>query len=169
MTATVKMTEPKIEDRAEQHYMGIRVITPMSGLSQVIPQSLHEIFGWLGQRGIAPSYAPFVRYHVINMPSDLHIEMGVPVVTPQSGDERVKPGIIPAGQYAGLTYTGVANGIAGNAALLDWGEKQGLKWDTFDSPDGDGFVSRVEYAVTDPAVEPDMSKWETLVIIKLAD
>jgi hypothetical protein len=34
---------------------------------------------------------------------------------------------------------------------------------------GDAFASRVEFYLTDPDDEPNMSKWQTEVAIKLAD
>ena len=52
--------------------------------------------------------------------------------------------------------------------LLEWGAKQALKWDTYESKAGDGFASRLE-TYTDPAAEPDMKQWETEVAIKVAD
>jgi hypothetical protein len=53
--------------------------------------------------------------------------------------------------------------------LLEWGAKQALKWDTYESKAGDGFASRLETYLTDPAQEADMKKWETEVAIKVAD
>ena len=79
------------------------------------------------------------------------------------------PGVIPAGRYASLIYTGIMNGIPANKALLDWGAEQGLVWDTYVSDHGDGFGARYESYLTDPADEPDMAKWETEVAIRLAD
>jgi hypothetical protein len=45
----------------------------------------------------------------------------------------------------------------------------GLVWDRWDDPHADAFMSRVEFFLTDPVNEPDMEKWETEVVIKLAD
>jgi hypothetical protein len=46
-----------------------------------------------------------------------------------------------------------------NASLLEWGAAQGLEWDRFDDPNGDGFGSRYESYITDPGEEPDPMKW----------
>lgn len=89
--------------------------------------------------------------------------------TPTPGDGRVQPGVLPAGRYAALVYTGVANGVGGNGALLEGGSQQGLTWDTYASPEGDGFGARYESSLTEPNEEPDMDKWETEVAIRLAD
>lgn len=165
----ITTTEPKVETRAAQTYVGIRSQVPMSDFGKVIPQSLDEIFAWLSQNGITPSGAPFIRYYVINMNDDMHIELGVPVVNAVAGSDRIQAGVLPAGDYASLVYTGDENGIAGNKALLDWVSEKGLTLDTYDSEHGDGFGSRVEFFLTDPDDEPNPSNWQTEVAMQLAD
>jgi effector-binding domain-containing protein len=135
----------------------------------VIPDLSDEVFAWLGERGIAPAGAPFIRYHVINMETRMDIEIGVPVDHAVPGDGRVNAGVLPAGRYAALVYTGIRNGIKGNAALLDWGAKQGFVWDRWEAENGDAFGARYESFLTDPADEPDQKKWETEVAIRLKD
>ena len=163
------ITAPRLEDRDEQRYVGIRTQATMQELGAVIPRLHGDVFAWLAQQGVAPAGAPFIRYHVINMASTLDIELGVPVARALSGDDRVAAGVLPAGRYAALVYTGVQNGIAANAALLDWGAAQGLVWDRWAAEGGDGFGARLESYLTDPGDEPDPAKWETEVAIRLAD
>jgi effector-binding domain-containing protein len=162
------ITEPRVEERAEQHYVGIRTQVPHSAFPRIIPQYLDELFAWLGERGEEPAGAPFMRYHVIDMEGDMDVELGVPVAAAVAGDGRVAAGVLPAGRYASLVYSGV-NGIEGNAALIGWAQREGLRWDRWDDPGGDAFRARVEHYLTDPAEEPDEQKWETEVAIKLAD
>jgi effector-binding domain-containing protein len=161
-------TTPKLEDRAEQPYVGIRAQVPHTKFPEIIPQYLDELFGWLGARGVAPAGAPLMRYHVINMAGNMDVELGVPVAHAVQGDGRVAAGVIPAGRYASLVYTGL-DGIAGNAVLIGWARDNNIQWDRWDDPNGDAFRSRVEYYLTDPAEEPDHNKWETEVAIKVAN
>ncbi len=169
MESTLTMTAPKIDARPDQHYMGIRTQVSMSELSTAIPQLFDEVFGWLGQHGIAPAGSPLVRYYVIDMAGKLDVEMGVLVAQATTGDDRVKACVIPAGRYASLVYTGIHHGIAGNKALLEWGAEQGLRWDTWTTPNGDAFGARVEYSLSGPEDDPDPAKWDTEVAIRLAD
>jgi effector-binding domain-containing protein len=162
------ITTPKLEDRAEQPYVGIRTQVPHTKFPEIIPQYLDELFAWLGAQGVAPAGAPFMRYHVINMPGTMDVELGVPVAQAMQGDGHIAAGVIPAGRYASLVYTGL-DGIAGNAALIGWARDNNIQWDRWDDPNGDAFRSRVEYYITDPAEEPDHNKWETEVAIKVAD
>ncbi|MBV9787496.1 MAG: GyrI-like domain-containing protein [Chloroflexi bacterium] len=166
----MKITEPKIEERAEQPYMGIRTQTTQQELGNgLIPQSLDEIFGWLEQQGVEPVGAPIMRFHVIDMECNLDIELGVPVASTMPGNGRIQPNSLPAGRYAALVYTGIENGVPANGALLDWGAQQGLVWDTFDSDKGDGFGSRYETLLMGPQDDPDPSNWDNEVAIRLAD
>ena len=162
-------TTPKIENRSEQPYLSIRTLAAMPELDRVIPELNGEVFRWLTAHGIAPAGAPFIRYHVIDMENKLDIELGTPVAAPQTGNERVKPGVVPAGRYATLIYTGVDNGIPANAALLDWCAQQGLKLDQWPTDKGDAFGGRFEFFLTDPDAEPDGAKWNIEVSFRLAD
>jgi effector-binding domain-containing protein len=161
--------EAKIEERSEQPYMGIRTQVHWSEFPKVIPECLSEVFGWLGKEGIAPVGPPFIRYHVINMEALMDVEMGVLVAEALAGNGRVQAGILPAGRYASLVYTGVQNGIPANGALLEWGASKGLVWDNWQVESGDAFGGRVEFFLTEPDDEPDPAKWETEVAIRLAD
>jgi len=162
-------TDPQIEERTAQHYAGIRVQVPVQEFQVIIPQLIDEVVSWLGAYDITPDGPPLMRFHVINMDGKMDVELGVRVATVVSGDDRISAGVIPAGRYATLIYTGVENGIASNAALIDWAMRQGLVWDRWDTPDGDAFGARVEFYLTEPEDEPDPAQWETEVAIRLAE
>jgi effector-binding domain-containing protein len=165
-----KTTLPKIDQRPETHYLGIRTQVTLQEMgSGIIPQLHGEIMQWMQQQGAAPAGAPFMRYHIIDMSKKLDIELGWTVAQSLPGNERITAGVIPAGRYASLIYTGIDNGIEGNRVLIEWAKDNGIAWDRWDDPKGDGFRSRIETFLTDPADEPDMAKWETEVAIKLAE
>jgi effector-binding domain-containing protein len=159
-------SEPKIEERAEQPYMGIRTVTPWQQLPVVIPRSIGEVFDFLGEQGLEPRGAPFIRYHVIDMEGELDIEVGWPVAQPVSGNSRVQPGSFPAGRYASLVHTGPYDQLVqANAALLDWIARAGAKVDQSPTPRGDAFGSRYESYLSEPDEKPE----RTEVAIRLAD
>jgi DNA-binding transcriptional MerR regulator len=99
----------------------------------------------------------------------MDMELGILVAAPIRPDGRITPGALPAGRYASLVYTGRDRGYAGNGVLINWAQKQGLKWDAWDDPAGHAFACRYESFLTDPTEEPDHKKWQTEVAIKLAD
>jgi DNA gyrase inhibitor GyrI len=159
------MTNPRIEQRAEQPYAGIRARVTMDELGRIVPPLWPEVFGWLAQWGVAPAGPPFLRYLVVDMEGELEVEAGVPVATPVAGDGRVEPGVLPAGQYAALVHTGLPEDLAGaNAELQRWGAENGVLWEA----DGDTWGGRIEWSLTDPAQEPDRGKWRTEVAYLMA-
>jgi effector-binding domain-containing protein len=163
------ITEPKLEYRDKRHYVAIRTRVTRQELGTVTPQLLGEVFAWLGKKGVSPSGPPFMRFNVIDMDASLDIELGVPVPTALAGNRRIHAGTIPAGRYAMLIYTGVSNGIPANAALQDWGKKNGVKWQMRPTNHGTRWAARVEFYLTDPKQEPDPLKWKTEVAYLTAE
>lgn len=99
------------------------------------------------------------------MVDKMDIELGWPVASGLSGDGRVAAGIRPAGRYTALTYTGLKRGMEASKALLDWAAEQGIAWDRSDAETGDAFGARLESYLTDPAVEPNLAKWDARLAI----
>ena len=161
------ITEPNIAYREEQPYMGIRTVTAFRGMFAVVDTLLKELRIWVKQHGVADEGPFFLRYHVIDMGGPMDIEVGFMVPLPLPGDERVKPGVLPAGRYASVTYTG--SGMAGNKALIGWARDHGVAWDRWDDPAGDAFACRYEAYTTDYRVEHRKSRWEIDLAIKIAD
>jgi effector-binding domain-containing protein len=160
---------PRIVERAAQPYVAVSGLVTMQTVGAVADR-IPEVFGWLGARGIEPAGAPFLRYRLIDMERQLEVEAGVPVVATAAGDGEVVAGMLPAGRYAALTHVGSFDGlVAATAALLDWAAQQGLAWDVTDTPEGQRWGCRLEVYETDPAEQPDMSKWETQLLFRLAD
>ena len=120
--------------------------------------------------GLKPGGPPFLKYNVIDMTRELEMEAGVPVASAVDGDDDVVSGVLPAGRYATVTHTGHPSELMEvTRALLDWAAEQGLAWDMSPSEDGDRWGARLEFYLTDPAKEPDMSKWRTQLAFRLAD
>jgi effector-binding domain-containing protein len=163
------LSEPRVDERGEQPYLAVRSQVPMAELPVVIPQGIGDVHGWLMEHGIRPAGGPFVRYHVINMPGLLEISVGWPLATAAAGNARIAAGVLPAGRYASLIYTGNYPGVMdATAALLKWGAEKGLVWDSWQVDNGEAFGARLESYLTNPAEEPDLNKHETEVAIRLA-
>lgn len=158
--------KPKIDTRPQQTYMGIRTVAPFKGMSKVIGKLSDEMNTWIEEHEVKPAGPPFLCYHVIDMRGFMDIEFGFPLRKALPDDGEVQAGVLPAGRYASLVYSG---GISGNRALIEWVRAQGLDFDRWDSAQGDNFRSRYETYLTDPEIEPRKSKWKIEVAIKLAD
>lgn len=165
MTTTI--SEPKVDQREEQVYMGIRIQTPMKGMMKAADGLNKELNAWAKKNGLKPTGFPFLRFHVVDMAGIMDIEAGLPVAEPFPGDERVHVGRLPAGRYASLVFVG--SGYTGNKTLHEWAAAHGLKYDRWDDPKGDAFRCRYERQLTDPQLEPRKTRRRVEVAIKLAD
>jgi effector-binding domain-containing protein len=160
---------PEITQRAAVPYAGISAWVPMAAVGSVADR-IPEIFGWLGARGVAPAGPPFFRYHVIDMDRQLLVEAGVPVESAVPDDGDVRGGTLPSGQFAVMTHTGAPQTLlAATSALLDWAGERGLAFDVAPTDDGEKWGCRLEFYLTNPAEQPDTSKWQTELAFRLAD
>jgi effector-binding domain-containing protein len=160
--------EPRIVERAEQPYVAVSGLVTMGTVSAAADR-IPDLFGWLGTRGIVPAGAPFLKYTVIDMDREMEIEAGVPVTTPVAGAGDVFGATLPGGRYATVTHVGSFDGlVAATAGLLAWAERQGLAWDMTPTPAGERWGCRLEVYRTNPAEEPDPDKWETDLVLRLA-
>ena len=161
------ISEPEIAYRDEKQYLGIRTVAPFRGMFAVVEKLLKELRAYVKTHGVAEQGPFFLRYHVIDMKGPMDIEVGFIVSLPLPGDARVRPGVLPAGRYASLTYSG--NGLAGHKALIGWAHANGVAWDRWDDNAGDGFRCRYEAYLTDYRLEPRKKRWDVDLAIKVAD
>jgi effector-binding domain-containing protein len=159
---------PRIVERPQQPYVAIGGQVTMQTIG-AIADRLPEVFVWLADHGLEPAGAPFLKYDLVDMPRRLDVEVGVPVATAAEGDGQVLAGVLPAGRYATLTHVGHPDELVGvTAALLDWADRQGLRFDMTETAAGQRWRCRLEIYHTDPADEPDMRRWQTELAFRLA-
>lgn len=163
------LSEITVEQRAAQPYVAIRTRVSMEDIPTKLPPLLDEVFGWMTDKGLESAGAPFFRYLGGNM-SHMEVDVGAPLAAPVEGDGRVIADTLPAGRYAVVLHTGdYSTVVEGSIALLKWSEENAVPWDRSDDGVEERWGARVEHYITDPAEEPDSSKWETEVAFLLAD
>jgi effector-binding domain-containing protein len=158
---------PRVVERPEQDYLGIRVVTPFRGMLSKRNELIDELGAWLVERGVDDVGLFFLRLHVIDMAGPMDIEVGVTTPGPLDGGGRVQPAKLPAGRYASLTYRN--HSLRANRALIEWAAGEGLTFDRRDVAEGDHFGCRYEAFRTDPRTEPRKTKWEVELNFRLAD
>jgi effector-binding domain-containing protein len=145
---------PRVDDRSETPTVGIRVVTPFRGMLGTRDRLLAELVSWLGERGIEPDGPFFLRLHVIDMTGDMDIEVGALGVD-DPGDDRVRRGTQPAGDYAVLAYRG--SSMQANRMLLAWPAGIGREFDA--DPESASWAGRFEIYRTDPRTERRKTTW----------
>jgi effector-binding domain-containing protein len=112
------------------------------------------LFGWLGQKGIEATGAPWARYLTVG-PEEAELEIGAPVAGEVAGGDGILFGVRPACEVAWTVHVGpyvqmepayeaVSSWIAANGRLI-----AGAGW---------------EFYETDPEQEPDPAKWRTRIV-----
>ena len=115
------LSKPSLEDRKEQHYLAIRTAVPIPFGSYLQPL-WDEVNAWLKSQGITSSGPAIIRYLTTDMTKKLDLDVGFVVDKALPGNDRILAGILPAGQYATLLYTGSFKGkgiFHATVALLD--------------------------------------------------
>jgi effector-binding domain-containing protein len=164
----VEIIEPaRIEQRPERMYLGIRVVTPFRGMLKVRDELLQELRKSVEESGAETIGHGFLRLHVIDMDGQMDLEAGYFTRSRCKGAGRVRPGSMPAGGYATLTYRD--HSLRANRALIEWARDNGVEFDRHDEPEGDAFACRYEAYLTDPRVEPRKTKWDVELATRIAD
>src|SRR5258708_4450500 len=126
--------EPRVVRRAAADYLGIRTVTPFRGMLRVRDDLMSELNDWLTAHQI--DAGPFfLRLHVIDMEGPMDLEVGAVTKGSIAGGARVRPGVLPAGGYATLTYRDHAR--RANRALTEWASANGVEFDRSDDQNGD--------------------------------
>ncbi len=134
-----------------QPYVGIRSTTTIDKLGEIMGPLFGEVYGYIQQRGQQPTGMPFAIYHGMDGKT-VDVECGMPVASTMDGTDRIKSCELPAGTTATGTHFGPYEGLPKTwEALTGWMKSQGLE----------GTGAPWEVYVTDPAAEPDQSKWRT--------
>jgi effector-binding domain-containing protein len=160
---------PVLVERREVPYVGIVRAVTMTTFP-LVADRLPDVLRWLDAHSLHPAGPPFFRYHLIDMDGELRVEAGVPVDEPiAAADGDVTSGVLPAGTYAVTTHVGHPDELVQvTGDLLAYGDAHGWEWDRHSTPEGDAWGCRLEMLLTDPRVEPDMSRWETQLAFRLA-
>ncbi len=164
------LSTPEIIERLSQPYAAVAAVVRMDELSAAIDKALPTVFGWLAARGVAPAGAPFFRFRVIDMPSRMEIDFGVPTTSLLEAADGVTTGTLPAGRYVSAMHTGRYEGLmAATGELLRWITDHHLAQDVHKTDLGDAFGCRLEIYHTDPRAEPDPDRFQTELAMRLAD
>jgi len=154
---------PRIEHRDEIPTVGIRLVTPFRGMLGVRDRLLDELFSWLEDHDLQVDGPFFLGLHQVDMAADMDIEVGVMGVAVH-GDDRVRPGTAPAGDYALLAYRG--SSLQANRMLLGWVDASERRFDA--DPSTGVWAGRFEILRTDPRVERRKTAWTTELAFLLA-
>ena len=146
-------------------YVGIRFQTPFDGMFAVATTALKDLRKWAKSSGAAEDGPYFLRYYHCDMAAIMDVEAGFITATSPAGHPTIRPGVLPAGRFASLTYRG--NGLRGNQALMKWARDTGTTFDAIDPSLAESYVCRYEAYLTDYRLEPRKLLWDVELSIKV--
>lgn len=164
------LTLPENITRPEQAYAYVNFEVRMDEMQKPAQEGFPLLFQHLAQQGIEPAGAAFYNYRRIDMANTLDVEAGVPVSQMGVDGDRVKFGTLPGGTFMKMVWHGHPDKLEQVTGLLiGWQRLTQQDFDMEEKPDGDHFACRLEIYESDPAEEPDMDKWVTVLEFKLRD
>jgi effector-binding domain-containing protein/uncharacterized protein YndB with AHSA1/START domain len=137
-------------DVPEMHYLYVKAQADESDISNVLGSGYGRIMDVMRKQGLVLADAPFAIYQT--PPPVFEMEIGIPVVTPGKESGDVKTGTMGPCKALMVRYFGpYEKSSSAHAAIREYLDRKGMTaagapWETY---------------VTDPATEPDTSKWET--------
>lgn len=131
-----------------------------------------EVQAWLRSKGVENSGPALIRYLTTDMSNALDIDVGFVVEKAMKGNDRIIADVVPAGRYATLLYSGPYRGTGvykANVAMVEWAKENKVKWSIEKKKGVEWWDGRVEYYLSDPAVEKDPKKYRTELAFRVAD
>jgi len=151
--------------RLSSPYMVICRWVSRETIATELPPLINEVREWLEARRIDTCGPAFFEYRVMNG-NRMHVCVGFPVAGLREGDEKVHAGAFPEGDYATVTYNGSYAGLLkANTLLNEWFQSLGYEQRFLENSDKVFSGSRTEFYLTDPATEPDETKWKTKMAV----
>ena len=157
------------QERRTVHCIGIPASAPFSefgapgGPNEMVPR----IFQWLAEHGIAPQSGPLYIYRRMESSEPVELTVAVPVAEPVKPTSGLVAGSLPAGTYVVGRHLGAPDRIpASRAQMREWAQAHGHRLDVLRDERGTPWTGYAEHFLTDPAEEPDPSKWTTELLFK---
>jgi hypothetical protein len=164
------LTLPETKKRKAQPYIYVPFTVTMRQMRKPGREGFPALFAHLEKHGLQPVGAPFYNYRRINMADTLDVEAGIAVKKAGPEHGKVKNGVLPEGQYIGLTWHGSPDKlITVTGILIGWAQLSKQALDVEEKADGDHFACRLEYYETNSEEVPDMNDWVTTLAFKLRD
>jgi len=107
--------------------LAVRTRSAVERLPQVLGPAWGQVMARAGKAGAAPSDAPYVAYHNMDM-QDLDLEIGCAFAQPLAGEGDVRAGEIPAGKAVQCIHVGPYDQVGGAYRALEaWIAEHGLQ------------------------------------------
>jgi effector-binding domain-containing protein len=162
------INKPKLVEKRSQRVIAIRIQIARDAIGLVVPDIYSEISSWVIENRLSISGASIIRYFSIDYENGhVDIDVGFPI-----SDEtvpthhRIKLNELPQGTYATLIHDGsYENLVETTARLLDWGQQEGIKWQSQNDNRLSTWQGRIEHYLVGSADSQNPDDWKTEIAI----
>ena len=161
----IGLSIPSVVERKAVPYLAIAASGPMRALPEFAPPKFEALHRWMRENGV-PAGEGFFRYRRFGEDGGVEMEIATVTEAPTTGAGEVEAHELPAGRYALATYKGPYDRLFDAFAMLNgWIAARGLRpAGRPGSPECQAEIYRIS-----PARTGDPAKWETDLLVKLAD
>jgi len=154
-----------LQERPMVRYVGapVRACFAEFGAPGGPNEQIPRLYGWLSERGTVPLGGPLYIYRHLGPSREETVDLtvAVPVSEPVVPGDGLVFGGLPAGTYLVGHHRGSPDGIERSRAEVEtWAAARGLALPTSRADDGLEWTGFAEHFLTDPAEEPDPTRWE---------
>lgn len=165
----VGLSVPQVVVREATPCVAIAASGPMVDLPRFAPPLFPRLHAWMAEKGLDGTAGLF-RYRGFHSSGDVDLEVATLLTAPAAGEGEVIAGELPAGRYVMATYTGPYDRLYDAFCMLSgWLRGRGLIADEINGPDGRFPACQVEIYRVSPADTGEPARWETDLLLKLAD
>ncbi|MEZ5792785.1 MAG: GyrI-like domain-containing protein [Nitratireductor sp.] len=164
----IALSIPSVVVRKAEPFLAIAATGEMAKLPEFAPPKFASLHGYMAENGIEGRYG-FFRYRRFSGGSVM-LDVGTATTAPASGEGAVIAGELPAGRYVSATLTGPYDRLYDAFLMLEgWLKGRGLACEG--THDGQGWepACQLEIYRISPADTNDPMKWETDLLLKIAD
>lgn len=157
--------EITVDERQLVHHIGAPFSARLSefGAPGGPNEAIGRIYGWLESHRVAPLGGPLYVYQRFGGPDEpVDVTVAVPISAPVTPSDGLVLGTLPAGTYVVGRHTGAPDSI-GTAYddVRAWAAEHGHRLVERREGIAGSWSGHAEQFLTDPAEEPDASRWVT--------
>jgi effector-binding domain-containing protein len=158
--------EPVLQSGCAQPYLAIRICLHLTEWHQ-LPVLATEVAAYIAQKSLKISGPLFYRYRIVgDAIKPFTLEVGYPVCTSVTGNQRIIAGAIPGGTFATLVHCGNPGMLSLCFSQLNkWGLDKGLCWKMQNDTKGEVWAGRFEFYLINPPDDLTQDKWRTAIAL----
>ena len=160
------LTLPAKARRKKQPYLSIRSRLVRRNLRRQAILFFSELRDYMARLGVDDAGPAFVRYLSIGSDGEMEGEFGYFTCRLHAGSGPIRPGVLPAGTFVTMVWTGPYERLPEVHAMLPgWARHSGIEFDATEAANGVAYACRMEIFHVTPRHIEDSEQFRTEIAI----